>query len=84
MTNDSRKPLHCRLGLHMSWFTDGARFTSAKRCNDCGAYADPREKAELELERMLWGEAFAEGLSVSEAQEQVERKLNLPPANSSS
>jgi hypothetical protein len=66
----------------MSWYTEGAMFTKAQRCNDCGAYADPRDKAELERERRLWTEADAKGLSFEEAQKQVCLQLYLPVKDS--
>ncbi len=84
MTNESRKPLKCKLGLHMSWYTDSAVFNRAMRCNDCGAYADPREKAELERERKYWAQATAAGLDFEAAQKQVCLRLSLPTYNARS
>ena len=44
----------CRQGFHGSTFIDGARFTSAKRCNHCLEWVDPDEGARVDAEREYW------------------------------
>lgn len=45
--------LLCKLGIHQ-WFTDGAMFSSVRRCNLCPAVDNERDAAELCRERGLW------------------------------
>lgn len=44
----------CRIGWHRSVFSDGAMFTSARRCNYCLDWLDPAQGAQVERERAMW------------------------------
>lgn len=43
----------CRVGLH-SWYSDGAMFTAADRCERCNRWRRREDGAEVERERGYW------------------------------
>lgn len=52
----NRQRFLCRIGFHTSLYTDGAMFTSARRCNWCGAWESKRAGRMVEAERQAWSE----------------------------